>query len=247
VIRLRTVGADLLDVVFPRVCPACHAADDLDAGGFCPRCGKGLADNFAQDYCGRCGATVGPYGGGDGRCPACRGRSWPVDGTVRLGVHRGTLRGMLLAFKYANRDDLDRFFARRLGEMLANADWFPALEALVPVPSCWHRRLLGRGNVASALARQVARANGLHSLALLRRIRGGPSQIGLSQTERVKNVRGAFSPARGLRLDRAVLCLVDDVTTTGATLLECARILKRAGAAKVFAAVVCKQHGVGGP
>lgn len=153
----------------------------------------------------------------------------------------------MLAFKYGGRDELDRFFGRRLAQTLTQAPWFDQVEALVAVPTCWHRRLRGRTYVATAIAQEVARATGLPRLSLLRRVKGGPSQIGLSRTQRVQNVRGAFRLARGVKLNQAVICLVDDVTTTGATLLECARILKRAGAAKVFAAVVCKQHGLSGP
>jgi ComF family protein len=164
-----------------------------------------------------------------------------VDGTVRIGAHQGTLRDLLLAFKYRGRDELDRFLGQRLGHALCKTSWFDEVQALVAVPTRWHRRLLGRAYVATAIASQVGRTIGLPELPLLRRIRGGPSQIGLSQAERIKNVKGAFRPARGVGLADPVLCLVDDVSTTGATLCECARVLKRAGAAKVFAAVVCKQ------
>ncbi len=238
----RTIGPQLLDLLFPRVCPACEAAAHLDAEGLCPKCREGLAENCGQSYCGRCGGTVGPYGAGDGRCPACRGRFWPVDGTVRIGAHQGTLRNLLLAFKYGGRDELDRFLGQRLGRTLAKTSWFDEVQALVAVPTRWHRRLMGRAYVATAIAGQLERTTGLPDLPLLRRVRGGPSQIGLSQTDRIKNVRGAFRPARGAALEDPVLCLVDDVSTTGATLCECARLLKRAGAAKVFAAVICKQH-----
>lgn len=235
-----------MDLLFPRVCPACQCAGKLDADGFCPGCRDELADRFGQNYCARCGATVGPYAAADGRCPACRGLSWSLAGTVRLGGYRGLLRDLLLAFKYAGRDELDRFFGRRLAGALATAGWFKEVEALVAVPTCWHRRLLGRAYIATAIARQVARSAGLPHVPLLRRVRGGPSQIGLNHTQRVENVRGAFRLARGVKLDRSVVCLIDDVTTSGATLSECARVLKRGGAAKVFAAVVCRQHGPGG-
>ncbi|HUU85373.1 MAG TPA: ComF family protein [Phycisphaerae bacterium] len=244
-IRWSTIGADVLDLLFPRTCPACQAADGLDADGLCGHCRDELADGFRRNYCRRCGSTVGPYATGDGRCPACRGFFWPVAGVVRLGMHQGVLRDLLLELKYGGRDELDRFFGRRLAEVLTGASWFEEVEALTAVPTYWRRHLFGRAYVATALARELGRATGLPDPALLRRVRGGPSQIGLTRAQRVKNVRGAFGLARGVKLNGAVVCLVDDVTTTGATLLECARILKRAGAAKVFAAVVCKQHGLG--
>jgi predicted amidophosphoribosyltransferase len=75
-------------------------------------------------------------------------------------------------------------------------------------------------------------------LGVLRRVRGGPHQIGLSHSQRVENVRGAFAMARGVTLRGARLLLVDDVMTTGATLNECAKVLRRGGAAEVYAAVV---------
>jgi len=238
---LTSVGRDALNLLFPARCAACEAACGPRGDGLCAACRAGLEHNFRQSYCPRCGSTVGPYGASDGRCSHCRGRSVPVGGIVRLGTHDGPLRDLLLAFKYAGREELDRRFGRWLAERLRAAPWFGELEAIAPVPTCWHRHLLGRPYVATELARQLARAADLPDLPLLRRIRGGPSQVGLTYTQRLENVRGAFRLAPGVRLDRAVVCLVDDVTTTGATLAECARVLRRSGAARVYAAVVCKQ------
>jgi len=235
-----SVGRDVVDLLFPRLCPACGTCDGLDGKGLCTTCRADLDENFGRSYCGRCAGTVGPYAAADGACPVCRGWWWPLAGIVRVGSYQGRLREVLLALKYAGRDELGRFFAGRLARELSEAHWFARVEGLVPVPTCWHRRLRGRPYVARTLTRELALRTGLPSLALLRRIRGGPSQIGLSRTRRMENVRGAFRVARGVRLEKAVVCLVDDVTTSGATLIECARMLKRAGAAEVFAAVACK-------
>ena len=147
---------------------------------------------------------------------------------------------MLLAAKYGGRDDLLGPLVGHLADKLAATDWFDRVEALAAVPTCWHRRVRGRPYLATALAGELARATGRCDLPLLRRVRGGPSQIGLSRARRAANVRGAFRTAPGVEMHRAVVCLVDDVTTSGSTLNECARMLKRAGAAEVYAAVVCK-------
>ena len=241
-----SLGQDLLELVFPRACPACGVCDGLDHAGFCPTCRAELGGNFRQNCCTRCASTVGPYAAADGACPHCRGWYWPLAGIARVGSYEGRLRELLLAFKYAGRDELVRFFGDRLAGELHKTPWFDQVEALVAVPTCWHRHLRGKLYMATTLARQLARVTGRPSPALLRRIKGGPSnaQPGLSKTQRMKNVRGAFRVRRGVKLEQAVLCLVDDVTTSGATLNECARMLKRAGAARVFAAVACKSGSV---
>ncbi|MHC4610668.1 MAG: ComF family protein [Planctomycetota bacterium] len=235
-----SVGQSMLDLLFPRVCPACESCDGLDRDGFCATCRAELEVNLAQNYCRRCANSVGPYAAADGACSQCRGWYWPIAGIARVGSYRGRLRELLVAYKYAGRDDLSRFFADLLFAELGKAAWFERVQALAAVPTCWDRRLRGKPYVATSLARDLGRVTVWPCLPLLQRIRGGPSQIGLSMTQRRKNVRGAFRVASGVRLDQAVVCLVDDVTTSGATLTECARMLRRAGAAEVYAAVACK-------
>jgi ComF family protein len=242
VVRAATVGRAVSGLLFPEVCPVCGVGDGLGADGFCGPCHRRLADNSAHEHCRRCGANVGPYAAKVGQCSSCRGRPWPLSGVARVGALEGPLRDLLLAFKYAGREELDRFIGRRLAEALRQKPWSDEVEALVAVPTCWHRRLLGRPYIATAISREVARATGLVSLPLLRRVKRARSQIGLSYHQRLENVKGAFRLARGVKLDKAVLCLVDDVSTTGATLAECARVLKQGGAARVYAAVACKQH-----
>jgi predicted amidophosphoribosyltransferase len=123
-------------------------------------------------------------------------------------------------------------------ETVASAPWRSRVEAVVFVPSLWRRRVLRPYYAAESLARLVAGGTRLPQLPLLRRIRGGSHQIGLSFPQRVENVRGAFAMARGATLQRAKLLLIDDVMTTGATLNECAKVLRRAGAEEVYGAVV---------
>lgn len=238
--RWSRIGEEALDLLFPRTCPACGTAADLEADGLCGPCEIALRGNLGQGYCGRCGSTVGPYAAADDRCSWCRRRSLSVAGMVRVGSFDDALRDLLLAFKYAGREDLDAFLGGKLAAALRFTPWFSQIEAITAVPTCWHRHLGGRPYIAPAIARRAAGETKLPDLPLLRRVRGGPSQVGLNYAQRVKNVEGAFQVTAGVRMDRAVICLVDDVSTTGATLGECARVLKRAGAVKVYAAVVCK-------
>ncbi len=77
---------------------------------------------------------------------------------------------------------------------------------------------------------------------VLRRTRYDPPQVGLSKNQREENVRGAFAVVDRARLKGLALCLIDDVTTTGATLWEASRALKKAGVRDVYAAVIAKSE-----
>ena len=92
---------------------------------------------------------------------------------------------------------------------------------------------------AELLARSLARRAGLPSGRLLKRRRRGSTQSRTPLADRAANVAGAYAVARGKRVPKRVL-LVDDVHTTGATLSECARVLKGAGAERVYALTLCR-------
>jgi ComF family protein len=134
--------------------------------------------------------------------------------------------------------------AEHLGEALASplalrcAGWADTVDVVTPVPLAW-TRLLGRGyNQAEAVARPLAALLGLPCRRLLRR-RPRPRQALLSRRERGRNLRGAFGARATLPAGCRVL-LVDDVMTTGATLLAAAGALRRAGATSVRVAVVAR-------
>ena len=105
---------------------------------------------------------------------------------------------------------------------------------LVPVPLHPRRRLERGYNQSELLAREIHRRTRLEmaARALVRRKETAP-QAGLSAAARRRNVTGAFAVRQRPRVAGRVVVLLDDVWTTGATALACARILKEAGAAEV--------------
>lgn len=234
----------IADVLFPRTCALCATTNPESGETLCDGCLCSVDKARQTEFCRRCGATVGPYGGTAEGCPACLRYGVPLAGITRVGEFSGDLAELLRAFKFRGADHLDRYHGDLLGRVIREASWFGELDVLTAVPTCWQHRLTRRSHAASALAPYAARHAGLPLLGLLRRVRGGPHQVGLAKTARIENVKGKFTAARGLALRDAVVCLMDDVMTTGATLYECARVLKRAGAAKVYAAVVAHAGGL---
>ena len=141
-------------------------------------------------------------------------------------------RRLILAFKHGDRLHLAPAFdgwMRRAGtELLAEAD------LVVPVPLHWTRLFARRYNQAALLAHAIHAAGGPPVAAdwLIRR-RRTPSQGKRNAAARERNVRGAFALKPGRTVKGRRIVLVDDVFTTGATVGECARVLRRAGAAAV--------------
>lgn len=228
-------------ILFPRTCCGCDGT--LTEGGtdFCAGCGLVAAMLVGRPYCTRCGRSAGLYELPDGVCVTCRKNTPLTSGLVRVGGYEGPLKRIIIRYKFHARHDLEGPAVRMLSARLEAAAWLVKVDALVPVPTHWTRRSIRGEHLADRLARGAARSCGLSYQPVLRRIRGGPNQYELqSSAERVKNVRGAFATVRGARLKGARLCVVDDLSTTGATLAEVRRILRAAGAAEVYAAIFVK-------
>lgn len=176
----------------------------------------------------------------DGRCYSCRDRRPRIRGMVRVGPYRDAMGPLVRAFKFHGRDELDAYLGRLLAEALELAPWRDEVEALVCVPTHW-RHAINRGFYApKALARVVSRRSNIPLLSLLRRVAAGPHQFDVPLNERAANIRGKFAVADGVEMNDATVCLIDDVSTTGSTLNECAKVLKQAGAETVYASVVAK-------
>ncbi|NOT01696.1 MAG: ComF family protein [Phycisphaerales bacterium] len=190
--------------------------------------------------CPRCAHSVGPFGVQDAGCMFCRDKNRQINASVRAGRYTGTTATLLRAFKYHGRDELDDVFGRILFDALQLADWTGTVDALVIVPTHWRHSLRRAYYAPALLARNLSRRTKIPIAPILRRVTGGPHQFNVPHSERAANIRGKFSTIPGVHIDGATLCLIDDVSTTGATLDECARVLRRTGAAAVFAAVATR-------
>jgi|HubBroStandDraft_6_1064221.scaffolds.fasta_scaffold15821_5 ComF family protein len=224
----------LLDFAFPPLCAACRTPVG-EAHSLCGQCWRKITF-FDGPGCAICGFPFEFDPGAETLCAACQGRPPAFDRAQAVMHYDPASRDPILAFKRADRLDLAPAFAgwlERSGRgLLAEADM------IVPVPLHWSRLWQRRYNQSAELGRSLARLTGVPcESGLLERVRPTKSQGEMpSAKARRRNVLGAFRVCprhRAMVKGRTVL-LLDDVYTTGSTVGACARVLKRAGAAKVL-------------
>lgn len=230
----------LLEFFFPQFCCGCERR--IGHNGLCPEC-TGKAHPLSSSICPICGVSYSG-GGPEHPCSAClrdrpcfdRARACTVYGDNP--EHPSPIAVALHHYKYGR----DVTLAPALGDFLAARSPIEVdHDAVVPVP-LHVDRLRWRGfNQALLLARPLARhARAALAPLALERSRPTTPQVGLGESERRRNVRGAFRVRPGLAARGRSFLLVDDVMTTGATLNECARVLRQAGAVRVDALVLAR-------
>jgi len=234
--NLQQLVSDALDLVFP---PKCQVCSQFSPELFCDAC-RATVSPIRPPLCRRCGRAFDPKSAAGSLCGECRLDAFQFDIARATATHTGALRKAIIAYKFDGRKRL----AQPLGDMLADfIEQLPpgaeamapgALDIVVPVPLHEARERWRGYNQSLLLAQPVAVRVGrpLRPDVLVRRRHTEP-QIELTPRQRRRNVRGAFEvPLPDAIAERSVL-LIDDVFTTGNTLSECARALKRAGAARV--------------
>jgi ComF family protein len=241
--RLRRIGRAVVDGVLPPRCLACgEIVGEPDA--LCGRCWSGITF-FAPPWCAACGLPLPHPMGEDALCGVCTQQRQSWDRARAILRYDKNSRRLVLGLKHGDRTHLAAAFGRwmqRAGsEVLADAD------LLVPVPLHWTRLFQRRYNQAALLAQAIRSSGGPPVAAdwLVRR-RRTPAQGHLGPAARERNVRGAFAIRPGRSFSGKRVVIIDDVLTTGATVEECARVLKRAGAASVSVLTLARALRVGG-
>jgi ComF family protein len=219
------------DVIVPPCCLVCRTRM-LAHHLLCARCWRQVRF-IRPPVCDVTGIPL-PFDTGERMVSAAALADPPAWDRARVVAHfSGVMRTLVHHLKYADRHDATALFARWLA---AAARELAPHDMIVPVPLSRIRLLLRHFNQAAVLASSLSRDMRLpmHPTLLLR-TRWTRSQVGMSRAQRQRNVAGAFrvSPRQKSHLEGRSVLLVDDVITTGATADACARVLKRAGAARV--------------
>lgn len=233
---MRRLFGWLLDLLYPRDCFFCGRPAG-EEGHICAEC-LGRISFHRNPSCTLCGAESALPEGPDFICSDCLRHRPAFERAFIAARYDGAIRDLIQTFKYRRGlwllDDLTRFlvatYLARLSPLGLRFD------AVVPVPM-QAAKLRTRGyNQAELLARGVARQLGIPlKTHLLRRVKTDVlSQTRLRREGRLRNAAAAYRTAHPRHLQGKTILLVDDVMTTGATCEACARLLRQAGAAKVY-------------
>ena len=205
-------------------------------GGLCSTCGERLVSPFA--FADAHGAPL---------CGICRRLKPAYVKAAAYGSYEGGLRDLIHLLKYEHVRPAANVLGRMLAEVIARlAPEFGEQAAMViPVPlhqRKYHERGFNQAEVIAEAALKL-KPSGLDlrlATGVLKRTRATLSQTGLSSHQRRENMRGAFEVERSAEIAGKPILLVDDVFTTGTTISECARVLQRAGATRIWVATVAR-------
>jgi ComF family protein len=210
------------------VCPTCLLAMTPLAGATCDICGERLSDISVSS---------------NQICPACQELRPHFSKAVAYGAYDGELRELIHLLKYEQVESAAGVLGRMLAEAIQKLGPIADSILVVPVPLYRSKRRERGFNQAELIARSALKGKSFGCelrVDLLERTRPTVSQIGLTRAQRIENIRGAFRVPHLNRVAGRAILVVDDVLTTGTTASECARILLKAGAEKVWVATVAR-------
>lgn len=221
-----------IDVVLP---PRCVVSGDIiDQPGVLSADIWSRLKFISAPYCDVCGVPFEFEIGEGSLCAKCQSHPPLYDRARAALVYDDVSRDIILKFKHGDQINAAPVFVPWLKQ--AGADILADTDVLVPVPLHYWRLLRRRYNQAALLGQFLAREIGISFLPeALQRTRATPPQGKLDQKSRQKNVKNAFviNPKAARVIYGKNIVLVDDVFTTGSTVSECAKVLKKAGAKSV--------------
>lgn len=234
--NLRFFKENLFDLVFPKFCLGCGQ----EGIWICPQCQDKIVQVSSQ-VCPECGriSRSGKF------CKHCQ-KSKRLSGIiVACYWEEGPIKEIIHNFKYNNVLELSDFLGGLMAEALKEniqtiADYSNHI-LITAVPLYWLRRAQRGFNQSEMLAEAIAEKLSLpKNFKILKKIRRTKPQAQTDSKKRRENLQNSFKFYKNITVRGRTIIIVDDVTTTGTTLNECARVLRKAGAKEVWGLVIAR-------
>ena len=212
------MGSRLLELLYPRKCVFCTRLLGREETDLCTECRTGL--------------------------PYCEGKQKSIPYSAKTAAvfyYEGDVREAVLRYKFGGQMQYAQAFGRLMAMKVR--EQLPEFDLICHVPVSRARRRSRGYDQARRLAQAVGAELGMKPQRILKKLRNNPAQSGISAPEqRRANVLGVYAVRDRTLVQGKRILLIDDVTTTGATLSECCRTLLDAGAAQVYCAVLARSH-----
>ena len=240
------VAQDLFAALFPSDCRLCGTPlANISRLPVCTGCLLAMAP-IAGETCDICGERLPglQLAAETSACRACQ-ESRPIfTRAAAYGSYQSELRDLIHLLKYEQVVPAAGVLSKMLAEAIDKFGFSSASMLVIPVPLHRSKRRARGFNQAELIARaalkQLRSLDAELATNVMERCWDTVSQIGLTRPQRAENIRGAFRVVHLNRVAGREVLLVDDVLTTGTTASECARILRKAGATKVWVATVAR-------
>ena len=219
------------ELLFPPVCPICE--EDLGHETLCSKC-YDLYINKVEPTCGKCGKITDIK---SLMCNRCTGAAF--DKVIYFCLYHDEIKHTIYKLKYSKERWRGNMLAFFLHKTLLDkgSQWY--IDGIVPVP-LYKKREINRGfNQSFLLAEKLSELSGIPVVndAIIR-IKDTTFQAYLSKEKRMDNLKDAFKSGNSSKINGRNLLLIDDIITSGTTLNYCAKVLKLAGAKRVYALTI---------
>ncbi len=234
------MSGSIIDILFPQRCPICGQVRPYNKVGMCEKC-EAEVSWINEPVCLKCGKTIEDEE--DEYCDDCRRIPKNFERNFATFAYENKVKDSIYEFKYKNQRSYAPFYAdcimKRYGNILRGLD----IDGIVPVPVHANKKRKRGYNQAKLLADELSLRIGVPVYPdYLVRTNDTAPQKELNDSERIKNLKNAFKFGENdVKLN--IVLLVDDIYTSGATMVSCTEVLKAHGTGKVYCSVVAIGRG----
>ncbi len=174
-------------------------------------------------------------------CEECAEIPLYFERSISYGIYQDVMIKIIYEYKFNNKVYISKFLGKKLSTLIKNEDDYKNIEIIISVPMYKNKERRRGYNQSYLLAKEIAKDLKLKLIKnILIKIKDTEPQSKKPMRERRQNIRGSFFVKDPMKIKGKEILLIDDVFTTGSTVNECSRILRQAGAKKIYVATIAR-------